>query len=86
MAILTTRVQVGDYDAWKPMFDTDPAGVREKSTGLRLFRLVEDPDEVLVAVEFATADDAAEAREKLLASGVLERVTVVTEPALAIEA
>ena len=86
MATLMTRVQVGDYDAWRPMFDSDPAGVRAKSTGHRVFRLVDDPDEVLIAVEFGSTDDAAEARDMLLASGVLERVTVVTAPALAVEA
>jgi hypothetical protein len=33
-----------------------------------------------VAVEFASADDAKAFREKLLASGALDRVTVKTEP------
>ena len=50
-----------------------------------MFRLVDDPNEVIVLVEFDTADDAAAARDKLVASGVLERVTVTAAPTLAIE-
>lgn len=86
MAFVMTRVQVGDYDAWRRIFDSDPAGVRSESTGHRVFRLVDDPNEVVVLVEFETAADAGAARAKLIASGVLERVTVTGAPTLAIEA
>ncbi len=86
MAVLMTRVRVSDYDAWKPMFDSDPHGLRAKATGERVLRLAEDPDELQVIVEFETADDAAEARELLLASGALDRVTVTVPPAVAADA
>jgi len=86
MAVLMTRVQVGDYDKWKSMFDQDPPGARAKAKGHRVFRLVEDPNEVQVVVEFETTQDAAAARENLLASGVLDRVTVTVPPTLATEA
>lgn len=86
MAFMTTRVKVEDYDAWKAMFDTDPPQARTQAIGHRIFRLVDDPNEVMVVVEFATADEAGAAREKLIASGVLDRVTVTVPPALLTEA
>jgi hypothetical protein len=86
MAFMLTRVHVDDYDAWKPMFDSDPPGVRKSAKGHRLFRSVEDPNEVFVQVEFASSEDARAAHQRLLASGVLERVTVKSEPTVAEEA
>jgi len=82
MAFMTTRIKVKDYDAWKSMFDTDPPEARKLALGHRLFRLIDDPNELMIVVEFETAEDAAAAREKLTESGVLERVTVVVAPAL----
>lgn len=86
MAFLMTRVQVGEYDAWKSMFDADSPGARAQAKGHRVYRLVEDPNEVQIVVEFETTEDAVAAREKLLASGVLDRVTVTVAPTLATEA
>jgi len=86
MAFLMTRVQVGDYDAWKSMFDSDPPGARSGAKGHRIYRLAEDPNEVLVVVEFASQQEATAAHERLLASGVLDRVTVTGPPLVAIEA
>ena len=31
-AFIITRIQVGDYDAWRPMFDQDRPQAREKAT------------------------------------------------------
>jgi hypothetical protein len=73
MAFIMTRINVGDYDAWKPMFDRDEPGVRSSALGYRLFRSVENPGEVFIQVEFASAGEARAARERLVASGVLER-------------
>lgn len=86
MSFMLTRIHVDDYEAWKPMFDSDPPGARKAAKGHRIFRNAEDPNEVFVQVEFASADDAKAARERLLASGVLERVTVKAAPTLAEEA
>ncbi len=86
MAFMTTRIKIEDYDAWKAMFDSDPHDIRACATSHRIFRLVDEPNELLLLVEFETADDASAAHEKLIASGVLERVTVVTRPALAVQA
>jgi histidinol-phosphate/aromatic aminotransferase/cobyric acid decarboxylase-like protein len=72
-AFIITRIQTGDYEAWRPMFDQDRPRAREKATAQRVFRGVDDPDHVFVLVEFDSVDDANEARGRLLESGVLDR-------------
>jgi hypothetical protein len=72
-AFIITRIQVGDYDTWKPMFDQDRPNAREKATTQRIFRTVDDPNHVFVFLEFDSVNDANEARGRLLESGVLDR-------------
>jgi histidinol-phosphate/aromatic aminotransferase/cobyric acid decarboxylase-like protein len=72
-AFIITRIQTGDYEAWRPLFDQDRPRAREKATAQRVFRGVDDPDHVFVLVEFDSVDDANEARGRLLESGVLDR-------------
>ena len=72
-AFIMTRVQTGDYDAWRPMFDQDRPRGREKATGQRVFRSVDDPNQVFIFLEFDSVDDAQEARRRVLESGVLDR-------------
>jgi len=86
MAHIFTRINVGDYDAWKPMFDQDTPGTRRTATAHRLFRNTEDPNEVFIQVDFDSADDAIAARELLLASGVLNRFSDLTGPTVVVEA
>ncbi|HEX2410423.1 MAG TPA: hypothetical protein VHJ39_04575 [Solirubrobacteraceae bacterium] len=86
MAFMLTRIQVDDYEAWKPIFDSDPPGARKAAKGHRLLRSSEEPNDVFVQVEFDSPEDAKAARERLLASGVLERVTVKVGPTVAEEA
>ena len=38
MTFMLTRINVGDYDAWKPQFDTDAPGARQSAKGHRVFR------------------------------------------------
>jgi hypothetical protein len=73
MAYMLTRIQVGDYDAWKPMFDQDAPGARSDAKGHRILRSVENPAEVTILTEFGSVEDAQTGRERLLASGVLDR-------------
>ena len=86
MASIFGHFDVGDYDAWKPMFDSDPAGRAQSGKGHRIFRSVANPSEVFVAVEFGSVEDAQSFRERLLASGALDNVTVKTEPTVVEEA
>ena len=83
---MLTRIQVDDYEAWKPIFDSDPAGARKAAKGHRVLRSLEEPNDVFVQVEFGSPEDAKAARGRLLASGVLERVTVKAGPTVAEEA
>ena len=85
-AFLVTRIQVEDYDAWKPMFDRDEPGTRHGARGHRILRGLDDPNEVFVLVEFGSVEAASAAREKLLASGVLDRFADKTLPRVVQEA
>ncbi len=86
MTYILTRIDVGDYDAWKPMFDQDVPHARESASGWRIFRNVDNPNEVFIQVEFDSAEDAATGRERLLASGVLDRFSDKTGPTIVEEA
>lgn len=86
MAVILTRINVGDYDAWKPLFDRDRPGARRSSVGHRLFRSTEDPNEVFIQVEFDSTEEALAARERLLSSGVLDRFSDLTGPTVAEQA
>jgi hypothetical protein len=72
-AFIITRIQVGDYDRWRPMFDQDRPQAREKAKVQRIFRMVDDPNHVFVFLEFDSVADAEEARQRLVESGVLDR-------------
>jgi hypothetical protein len=72
-AFIITRIQTGNYDAWRPMFDQDRPQAREKATAQHVLRNVDDPNEVFIYLEFASAEDADESRNRLLSSGVLDR-------------
>jgi hypothetical protein len=73
MPFILTRINVGDYETWKPMFDQDKPGARAAAKGWRIFRSVDDPGEVFIQVEFESVEDAQDGRERLTASGVLDR-------------
>jgi len=85
MAVILTRINVGDYDAWRPLFDEDRPGARRSATGYRLFRGADDPNEVFIQVEFDSTEEAVAARERLLSSGVLDRFSDMTGPTVAEE-
>ena len=72
-AFIITRIHVGEYDTWRPMFDQDRPRPREHAKVQRVFRGVDDPSQVFIVLEFESVDDAQEARRRLVASGVLDR-------------
>jgi hypothetical protein len=86
MAFIVTRINVGDYDTWKPMFDKDEPGARRSAKGHRVLRSVDNPNEVFVVVEFSSLGEAQIAREKLVASGVLDRFADKDAPKVVEEA
>ncbi|MGZ4356884.1 MAG: hypothetical protein ACXVRU_08750 [Gaiellaceae bacterium] len=72
-AFIITRIHVGDYDTWRPMFDQDRPLAREKARVQRVFRNVDDPNHVFVFLEFESVEEAQEARRRLVESGALNR-------------
>jgi hypothetical protein len=79
-AFIITRIQAGDYDTWRPMFDQDRPRAREKAVLQRVFRSVDDPNHVFVFLEFESTQDAQESQRRLLESGVLDRFEDKHEP------
>lgn len=66
MPILQIEHAVRDYDAWKNAFDNDPAG-REQG-GVRRYRVLrptDDPNYVIVDLEFDTSGEAEAFRTAL---------------------
>ena len=64
-----------DWDEWKAMFDADPVG--RAAGGVKahsVSRGVDDPNAIFVRLEFASVDDARSFRDRLLSSGVLDRI------------
>ncbi len=86
MAFILTRINVGDYDNWKPMFDEDSPGARRGAKGQRILRNVDNPGEVFILVEFGSRGEAQSGRERLLASGVLDRFQDKAMPTIVEEA
>ena len=74
-AFIITRIQTTDYDRWRPMFDQDQPRAREKAVVQRVLRSTDDPNEVFVYLEYSRLEDANEARDRLVSSGVLDRFT-----------
>jgi hypothetical protein len=73
MSILQIEHAVRDYDAWKTAFDSDPVG-RERG-GVRRYRILrpaEDPNYVIIELEFDSASEADDFRAALL--GLWDRV------------
>jgi hypothetical protein len=80
MTFILTRINVGDYERWKPMFDQDAPGARSEAKSHRLLRNADAPNEVFIMIEFGSATEARAGREKLLASGVLDRFDDKDDP------
>jgi hypothetical protein len=55
------------------MFDQHRPHAREKTLLQRVLRSADGPNEVFIDLEFQNLDDANEARNRLLLSGVLDR-------------
>jgi hypothetical protein len=86
VAFMMTRIATGDYEVWKPMFDKDVPGARRSARGHRIFRSADDPNEVFIQVEFDSLEEAVAGRERLLASGVLDRFSDKSGPTVVVEA
>jgi len=59
MPILQIEHKVQNFDGWKKVFDSDP--INRKKSGVRryrIFRLSDDPDHVVIDLEFDTLNEA----------------------------
>jgi hypothetical protein len=66
MPVLQIEHAVRDFDAWKAAFDSDPIG--RESGGVRRYRIlrpVDDPNYVVVDLEFDTSGEAEAFRASL---------------------
>ena len=82
MASVVTVLDTGNYEEWKELFDSDPGGRKQAAQGHRIHRGVDNPNLVFTRTEFGSVEEAREFRERLLASGALDSVTVVQEPTI----
>ncbi len=74
MALMLIHFEVDDYDTWKQLFDEDPAGRRASgATSHTVSRAADNPNEAFIRVDFPSVEMAKAFRERLLASGALER-------------
>ena len=79
----TLRIEhlVRDYDAWRRAFDGDPAG--RGAGGVRRFevlRAVDDPNYVLIDLEFDTAGEAEAFLGRLRQIWGRVQGTLITDP------
>ena len=79
-AFTVAQFEIDDYDAWKERFDSDRGGRKQAAKGHVISRGVDDPRQAFVRVEFASSEEAAAFRERLMQSGALEDLGVITPP------
>ena len=85
-AFIITRIQTGDYDRWRPMFDQDHPRAREKAVVERVLQRADDRNEVFIYLEYSNLEDANEARDRLVSSGVLDRFDDMHGPNVLVDA
>ena len=66
MPILQIEHGLRDYDAWKKSFESDPIGREQgRVRRYRISRPIDDPNYVIVDLEFDSNDDAESFQTKL---------------------
>ena len=66
MHILRIEHKINDFDAWKAAFERDPIGRQQSGVRRhRVFRPVDDPNYVMLDLEFESASEAEAFREAL---------------------
>ena len=78
---LVIRHQIGDYDVWRSAFDRDASDRREHGcTQEAVFRAVDDPSTILVAMEYPSRDAALGFLGNPVLKAALHSAGVVGEP------
>ncbi len=81
MSILRIEHPVGDFSAWKQAFDSDPVG-RERS-GVRRYRVlrsVDDPNYVMIDLEFNTPQEARALLDAMRAIWAGPASAIISDP------
>jgi len=81
VSILRIEHSVGDFSAWKQAFDSDPVG-RERS-GVRRYRVlrpIDDPNYVMIDLEFDTAEQARALLEAMRAVWAGPARAIISDP------
>ena len=81
MTVLVVQHKVRDFAVWKPVFDEDES--RRRAHGAQrhwLYRTVEDPNDVVVAVEFPSPDAAKSFMQDRGLRDAMQRGGVEGEP------
>lgn len=83
MSSMLIRHKIKDYDAWKPVYDSDAENRKAHgSKGGRLYRNANDPNEIVAVFEFGDLEEAqkfagsSELREKMQQAGVVDHPDV----------
>ena len=82
MALMLIDFEVDNYDEWKQVFDSDPGGRKSVAKGHRISRSVDNPNEIFLSVEYASADEARAVLARLKEAGVFERFQPRLGPAI----
>jgi hypothetical protein len=81
-ALIIMGFEVDNYEEWKQLFDSDPADRRSVARGHRISRSIDNPNEIFLATEYASADDARTVLGRLRESGALDRFTPTLGPTI----
>lgn len=82
MARMMIIYELDNFDEWKQLFDSDPAGRKAVAKGHTISRSVDNPNEVFLSVEYKSADDAKAALGRLQEAGVFERFRPILGPSI----
>ncbi len=81
MATLLVRHRVRDFERWKQVFDAQaPERAAAGSLGGRVFRDGDDPEDVVIVLEWADLDRARDFAEREDLQETMERAGVMGEP------
>lgn len=80
-AVLRIEHAVANYERWKTAFDADPLGrVASGVIGHRVLRAADDPNVVMIDLEFGTTTDAVRMAGRLRQLWSGPAGAIVTEP------
>jgi heme-degrading monooxygenase HmoA len=81
MSLCVVHHRVRDFDSWKPVFDEHESSRREHGAKHHwVYRTVDDPNDVVVAVEFRSENDAREFVQDPSLRQAMEKAGVEGEP------